>query len=184
MSPITWDEKFMTMAYLAAMKSKDESTHVGAVIVGPSNEIRTTGFNSFPRGLNDDIPERQRRPDKNFWIEHAERNAIYNCARMGLSTDGCSIYIAMFPCAACARAIIQAGIVEVIVHQSLDKSADMSHWDEDFIHSETMMKEVGIKIRWYDGPILQIVGLRGGKPLDLTMERPESKDALRKETKE
>ena len=66
------------MANLVAKKSKDQSTQIGAVIVGIDNEIRSTGYNSFPSGINDDLQERQERPEKYYWIEHAERNALYN----------------------------------------------------------------------------------------------------------
>ena len=75
----TWDQYFMTMAYLAATKSKDKSTTVGAVVVGPDNEIRTTGYNSFVRGFNEE-PRHHERPLKYEVTEHAERNAIYNAA--------------------------------------------------------------------------------------------------------
>ena len=68
MKKVSWDDYFMTMVYLAAMRSKDESTHIGAVIVGPDNEVRSTGYNSFPRGMNDDIKKRQKRPEKYFFF--------------------------------------------------------------------------------------------------------------------
>ena len=69
----SYDELFMNMAYLAAMKSKDIKTHVGAVIVGPDNEVRSLGFNSFPRGINDNVLERQERPEKYNWFAHSEK---------------------------------------------------------------------------------------------------------------
>ena len=75
---MNWLEYFYDMANLVAKKSKDQSTKIGAVIVGADNEIRSTGYNSFPKGLNDDLQERQERPEKYYWIEHAERNALYN----------------------------------------------------------------------------------------------------------
>lgn len=68
MELVSWDDYFMTMVYLVAMKSKDESTHIGAVIVGPDNEIRSTGYNSFPRKMNDGLEERQKRPQKYFFF--------------------------------------------------------------------------------------------------------------------
>ena len=66
---MNWSEYFYDMANLVAKKSKDQSTQIGAVIVGPDNEIRSTGYNSFPKGLNDDLQERQERPEKYYWIE-------------------------------------------------------------------------------------------------------------------
>src|SRR3990167_7197511 len=100
---ISWDESFMSMVYLVAMKSKDESTHVGAVVVGPDNEIKSTGYNSFVRKLNDHLTMRQERPEKYYWFEHAERNAIYNATLNGVSLKGCKIYTNGVPCMDCAR---------------------------------------------------------------------------------
>ena len=95
-----WKSKFMRLAEEIADWSKDRSSKVGCVIVGPSNEIRSTGFNGFPRGVADDISERLTRPEKYLWTEHAERNAIYNAARAGISLEGCTMYLPWFPCAA------------------------------------------------------------------------------------
>ena len=112
---MNWDEYFLTMCETVALKSKDESTKLGAVIVGQDNEIRTTGYNSFPRGVDDNVPARQERPLKYTWFEHAERNAIYLAARVGTPLLGCRIYCQWLPCPDCARAIISVGISEVIV---------------------------------------------------------------------
>ena len=73
-----WVEYFYNIANEVKNKSKDERTQIGAVIVGKNKEIVSTGYNSFPRGINDNLKERQERPEKYFWFEHAERNAIYN----------------------------------------------------------------------------------------------------------
>jgi len=89
---MNWDEYFVAIAELVCFRSKDRSTKVGAVIVGPDNEIRSTGYNSFVRGINDTIEERQQRPEKYFWFEHAERNAIYCAARHGASLKGYFFY--------------------------------------------------------------------------------------------
>tara|TARA_R110000787_G_scaffold254663_2_gene359954 strand:- start:232 stop:708 length:477 start_codon:yes stop_codon:yes gene_type:complete len=111
---MTWDQYFMRMLPAVAAKSKDTAFHVGAIIVGPDHEIRTTGYNSFVRGLADIHPERFESPEKYKWIEHAERNAIYNAARMGTALKGCRIYIGANPCMYCARAIVSVGIKEVV----------------------------------------------------------------------
>ena len=105
-------EYFIKLADVVAEKSKDRSTKVGVVVVGPDREIRSTGYNGFPRGINDDIDERHERPAKYDWTEHAERNAVYNAARMGQSLKDCTMYFNWEPCPCvdCARAIIQAGI--------------------------------------------------------------------------
>ena len=88
-----WVEYFQNLAHNVKLKSKDERTQVGAVIVGKDKEIVSTGYNSFPRGIKDDKKKRQERPEKYFWFEHAERNAIYNAARIGVSTKGCTMYL-------------------------------------------------------------------------------------------
>ncbi len=112
----SWDTYFINMAMHVATKSKDRSTVVGAIIVGPDHEIRSTGYNGFPRGVDDDIDSRHERPEKYSWTEHAERNAIYNAARVGIATKGCTMYINWepSPCDDCSRAIVQSGITTVI----------------------------------------------------------------------
>jgi len=77
---IDWQDYFIGIANQVKLKSKDKNTQIGAVIVGEDNEVVSTGYNSFPRGIDDDVPERQERPEKYHWFEHAERNAIYNAA--------------------------------------------------------------------------------------------------------
>ena len=106
----------MLLAHQIAHWSKESGRRVGAVIVGPDKEIRSTGFNGFPRGVRDDIPERHSRETgaKYLWSSHAERNAIYNAARIGVSVKGCVMYVPWYPCVECAKAIIQSGICEVV----------------------------------------------------------------------
>lgn len=164
---MTWDEYFVSLMYLVAMKSKDEKTQNGAVIVGPDNEIRSTGYNSFPRGINDDVPERQERPEKYHWFEHGERNAIYNAARIGVSTKDCKLYVSGVPCTDCARGIIQAGISEVIVDTRLsDLENDL--WKEHAKRSLVMFEEAGIKVRYYNGKMVNKFSiLRNGARIDL-----------------
>ncbi len=107
----TWPEYYFTIAHAVKLKSKDKHTKIGAVIVGRDGEIVSTGYNSLPRNLNDLIPERYERPEKYNWMEHAERNAIYNAARIGVSTKGCEMYMTCgISCVDCARGVIQAGI--------------------------------------------------------------------------
>jgi dCMP deaminase len=108
-----WNEYFINMLDVVSSKSKD-TTKTAAIIVGPDHEIRSTGYNGFPRGLKYD-EEKVIKPEKYFWYEHAERNAIYNAARMGISINTCTIYVSHFPCVDCARGIIQSGIKKVIL---------------------------------------------------------------------
>lgn len=111
-----WDRRFLALCNHISTWTEDRDFSVGAVIVGADLEIRSTGFNGLPRGVLDSDNSRFDRPsgEKFFWFEHAERNAIYNAARMGVPLANCSIYVNRFPCAECARAIIQSGIHAVI----------------------------------------------------------------------
>ena len=143
-----WTEYFKNIANQVKLKSKDKYTQIGAVIVGVDNEIVSTGYNSFPRGMNDDIPERQERPEKYYWMEHAERNSIYNAARIGVSTKGCDMYLSCdMPCVDCTRAIIQSGIKKVYIVKG--KGAKGNHWDEHYKRSELMFKDCGVNIEYY-----------------------------------
>lgn len=152
---MNWDEYYLGMLDHVASKSKDQATKVGVIVVGPDNEIRSTGFNSFPRGINDDAPERQLRPGKYLYIEHGERNAIYNAARVGVSLNGCRIYMGFYPCADCARAIIQSGIKEIIF-DAKDIEAKEKYWNErwkdQITASKEMLAEAGIKVTAFRGP--------------------------------
>ena len=113
---ISWDEYFMGVSLLAAKRSKDPNTQVGACIVNPENKIISTGYNGFPIGINDDDFPWEREGDflntKYAYVCHAELNAILN--NPGTSLKGCRIYVALFPCNECAKSIIQSGLSEVI----------------------------------------------------------------------
>ena len=112
---MNWKDYFKNIAQQVKLKSKDKYTQIGAVIVGNDNEIVSTGYNSFPRGIDDNKQHRQERPEKYYWFEHAERNAIYNAARIGVSTKDCTMYLTCgIPCADCARGIINAGIRRIV----------------------------------------------------------------------
>jgi len=161
---ITWDDLFMSLVYLIAMKSKD-TTHIGAVIVGIDNEIRSTGYNGFVRNLNDNIPERQIAPEKYYWFEHAERNAIYNAILMGVSLKNCIMYTNGIPCCDCGRAVIQSGIKEVIVDKIWnDNNKDM--WKEHAKRILQMFKETNVNVRYYKGKTIKIQKYRRGKILE------------------
>lgn len=143
---MNWDEYYLEMAELVANKSKDRSTKVGCVIVGPDNEVRSTGYNGFPRGVDDLEESRHNRPTKYSYTEHAERNAIYNAARVGIPLKGCTLYLNWEPCPCtdCSRAIIQSGIVAVV---GPDKpfGGKGTHWEENFKHSKEMLDEAGVQ---------------------------------------
>ena len=124
MDYINWDEYFMGIALLTAMRSKDPNSQVGACIVSPENKILSLGYNGMPMGCSDDeMPwEREGAPldTKYMYVCHAELNAILNSG--GSNLEGCKVYVALFPCNECAKAIIQSGIKEVIYIS--DKYAD------------------------------------------------------------
>jgi dCMP deaminase len=145
-----WIKYFLEIAEQVKLKSKDKSTQIGAVIVGKDKEIRSTGYNSFPRGLDDNKPERQERPEKYFWFEHAERNAIYNAARVGIPLDGSVIYLTSgLPCTDCARAIINSGIKKVYC-KSQCTTKNKEKWVESQAKALEMLKECDIEVIFYE----------------------------------
>lgn len=140
-----WDERFIAMARHASEWSKDRSTKVGAVIVGPSLNVLSTGYNGFPRGVDDAVEARHQRPVKYAWTEHAERNAIYNAARHGVKLEGATLYSTWYPCCDCARAAVQSGIVTLVT-----PAPDFDHerWGEQFKIVREMLTEVGLEVRY------------------------------------
>lgn len=151
---MNWTEYFRQIAHTVKLKSKDESTKIGAVIVGPDHEIVSTGYNSFPRGIRDDVPERQLRPEKYYWMEHAERNSILNAARIGVSTKGCVMYLTCeIPCSDCARAIINAGITTIYCEPM---EAQRAIWQEHIKRSKVMFEEAGVAVKYYEQTPLTI----------------------------
>jgi dCMP deaminase len=122
-SYLSWDDYFMGVALLSAQRSKDPSTQVGACIVSPDKKIVGVGYNGFPTGCSDDVLPWSREGDfletKYPFVVHAELNAILNSTK---TLQGCTIFVALFPCNECAKAIIQSGIVEIVYLS--DKYAD------------------------------------------------------------
>lgn len=144
-----WNYRFMELALHISTWSKDPSTKVGCVVVGPDKEIRSQGYNGFPRGVNDNIEHRQTRPIKYAFYEHSERNAIYNACSFGASLKGCTMYVTMPPCADCARAIIQSGIKQVyFMAPPIDaaKVQSANNWRETVHASFEMFDESGVKV--------------------------------------
>lgn len=139
---ISWDDYFMGVAHLSALRSKDPSTRVGAVIVDQNKKIVGIGYNGFPIGVSDDdFPwgrEGGFMESKYAYVVHAELNAILNAPR---EVRGCSLYVSLFPCNECAKAIIQSGISEIVYED--DKYA---HTDSVKV-SKKMLLEAGVKLR-------------------------------------
>lgn len=142
----------MGLAEHVATWSKDRSRKVGCVIVGPDNEVRSLGYNGFPRCIADDIEKRHQRPTKYFFTEHSERNAIFNAARVGIPVKGCRMYLHWYPCADCARSMIQSGINEMIC---VEPNWDDERWGNDFINVRNMLAECGMKVRYFPPSILK-----------------------------
>jgi len=160
-----WDTYFMSMVYLVASKSKDKKTRIGAIVVGNDKEIKSTGYNGFVRGLNDNVHEKQEEPEKYYWFEHAERNAIYNATLIGTSLKGCRMYTNGIPCMDCARGVVQSGILEVIVDKRWNDANSSGKWEEHAKRSLDMFEEVRVKVRYWEGNILKIEKFRRGEIL-------------------
>jgi dCMP deaminase len=144
-----WVEYFLNIAEQVKLKSKDQSTQIGAVIVGEDKEVLSTGYNSFPRGLDDSKQERQERPEKYFWMEHAERNAIYNAARIGVSLKNSTIYLTSgLPCMDCARGIVNSGINTVYCKQ-VCTTKNRDKWDESQKKSLELLRECDVDVIYY-----------------------------------
>lgn len=147
---IDWDKYWQDLCKVVKSRSKDENTQIGVVIFGEDNQVISTGYNSFPRGINDNVPERQSREngEKYYWFSHAETNAIINCALNGVSTKGAKMYMSCgMPCCDCARNIINAGIKEIWCKQD---SYTQQKWKESAERSVQMFKEAGIKVNYYE----------------------------------
>lgn len=144
-----WDKRFFELCGLLASWSEDRRTNVGAVIVGEGKEIVATGYNGFPRGVNQTLDDRHSDAQKYMWTEHAERNAVYNAARHGGALSGTSIYSSFFPCADCARAIIQSGIGEV---KTLHSDYLFEKHGESLKISAQMLSEAGVSISIFNRP--------------------------------
>ena len=141
-----WDVRFLRLALEVSTWSKDRSTQVGAVIVGEDRSPGPYGYNGFPRFIDDEKEERHSRPSKYDWTEHAERNAIYNAARMGVALKGSTIYVTHVPCADCARAIIQVGITRVVTIASCMEGGFSERWSEAAEITREMLAEANIPI--------------------------------------
>jgi len=148
---------WIDLAERISQESKDRSTKVGCVIVSPDNTILSTGWNGFPRGVDDDDDAKHERPAKYDWTEHAERNAIYNAAREGIRLRGATAYLNYTPyaiCTHCVRALSQSGIVRFVgPNKQFGGTGIGSAYDIDVINRQ-MIDETGLEIvvvdeEWY-----------------------------------
>lgn len=138
---LSWDEYFMSMAHLSALRSKDPNTQVGACIVNPEKRVVGLGYNGFPKGCNDDDFPWDRKGEfletKYPYVVHAELNAILNSIQ---DLKNCTIYVSLFPCNECAKAIIQSGIT-CVVYES-----DKYNGTEGNIASKKMFRDAGVEL--------------------------------------
>lgn len=144
---ITWDSYFMGIALMSAQRSKDPNTQVGACIVGADNRILSVGYNGMPQGCeDDDMPwsrDGSALDTKYMFVCHAELNAILNYRGTG-NMKGARVYVTLFPCNECAKAIIQAGISEIVY------LSDKYETSESTLASKKMFDITGVKYRKYE----------------------------------
>lgn len=141
MSESDWIKYLFGFALHASSKSKD-STKVGAVLVGPNNEVLLSAFNGPPMGV-DDKPERFERPAKYLFASHAEQNLIAFAARRGIRTEGMTVYVTHACCSSCAKTLIQAGIARVFMADGAFASS--AAWEAEFDASNQMFREAGVE---------------------------------------
>ena len=139
-----WDKRFLKLAKHISEWSKDPSTKVGCVVVGPDRELRSTGFNGLPRGIEDNEQRLNNREIKYPLICHAEENAIMHAARIGISLKGCTAYVTWPPCTRCARSLIQAGVSTIVYPENIEIP---KRWMDDFNLSLNMLKEAKISLK-------------------------------------
>lgn len=140
---LSWDEYFMGVAKLSGLRSKDPNTQVGCCIVNQNKKIVAVGYNGMPMGCNDkdfpwDVKEGSLENTKYAYVVHAELNAILNSTQQ---LCGCTIYVSLFPCNECSKAIIQSGIKEIVY------ADDKYFGTPSFIASRRMLEASGVKVR-------------------------------------
>jgi len=142
---LSWDDYFMGLAHLSALRSKDPNTQVGACIIDDDKRVVSIGYNGMPFSCDDKTFPWQREGNflntKYAYVVHAELNAILNSKR---SLAGCTLYVSLFPCNECAKAIIQAGIKKVIYEDNKYENDDMT------IASKKMLEAAGVELEQCD----------------------------------
>lgn len=150
---------WLTQAYQhAANKSKDKSTQLAALLVHPEQGLVAAAVNEFPKRI-EVTDERLERPAKYEYTEHAERNVIFRCAERGFSTSGLIMYCPWYSCIDCSRAIIQAGIKEVVGHKEMYNQTP-DHWNESVDKGIAMLEEAGIRTVYWSGKIGNDISVR------------------------
>jgi dCMP deaminase len=142
--PIGWDEMFMTMASLIALRSKDDSTQVGAIAVSPDKRSVAVGYNGMVVGYPED-DALWTRPMKYNHVIHAEENVIVNAARSGTSLDGWTLYVTLHPCFKCARLVAQCGIKSVIYTGKNERTSE-----HKFELAREIFRKAGVRTREFE----------------------------------
>ena len=138
--------KYIPDAVAARSRSKDRSTRVGAVVIDEDFNLRISGYNGMPRGIDDNVEDRHERPVKYLWMSHAEENCVAQAARVGVSLKGCTLLVtSLFPCTTCSRLIIQSGIVRVLAPQTPENA----RWDGEASVALEMLNEAGVEVQYY-----------------------------------
>jgi dCMP deaminase len=141
-----WDYRYLKLAKEVAQWSKDPSSKIGAVAVGPKGNVLAQGYNGFPRGIFDYDDRYENRDTKYKLVVHAEMNVIYNATYNGVSLDGATLYVAGLPiCSECAKGIIQVGIKRVVMEEVVVPPK----WEESWHWSKLMFNEAGIEVLRY-----------------------------------
>jgi dCMP deaminase len=149
-----WDRHWMDIAMVIALRSKDRSTKVGAVLI-QDNRIISTGYNGFPRGIDDEQPDLHTRPTKYIWTVHAELNTFCNAAYLGVPTHKATLYSTMTPCSLCAPVIAQAGITTLVTYPLDDprnysntNPVTLQEWQEQARLGTHILQTCGVNIRY------------------------------------
>ena len=136
-----WDNRYMELAKAAAGWSKDPSSQIGAVAIGGKGQVLSTGYNGFPRGVQDHIQRYRNRDEKYVLIVHAEMNAIFNATYNGVSLDGATMYVYGLPvCSECAKGLIQVGIKRVVINGKIE-----DRWLKSWNLTKQLFEEAGVE---------------------------------------
>jgi len=136
-----WDRRYINLAREASVWSKDPSSKIGAVAIGRKGQVLSTGYNGFPRGINDSLTRYQNRELKYKMVVHAEMNAIFNATYNGVSLDGATMYVYGLPvCSECAKGLIQVGIKRVVIDGEIQ-----DRWKESWKLTEQLFREANVE---------------------------------------
>jgi dCMP deaminase len=145
---INEDARLLALCARKGQESPDPRTKIGCLIIAPDGSIRCAACNDYPQGMQHRSNERTEAPLKYIWLEHAERNAIYQAARKGLSTEGCTMFADLTPCIECARAIIQAGIAQLVINQDRCAEYHGEKYSGEHPTALSMLAEARVLVRF------------------------------------